>query len=150
MRVAMGDEPAGMVQRGGMAGSTATRELYPADVVISGERIAAVASPVSTRREPPRRSTSTVGPGPVDPYVHIESSNLTVTELARAIVPRGVLSLCEDAHEIANVLGLPGIELFLSEGAAPAAQPAAAGARACSRFRPALETSGHEMDPGHP
>ena len=41
----MGDEPAGMVLRGGMVVSTATRELYPADVVISGERIAAVAAP---------------------------------------------------------------------------------------------------------
>jgi adenine deaminase len=27
-----------------------------------------------------------------------------------------VLSLCEDAHEIANVVGPPGIELFVSEG----------------------------------
>jgi adenine deaminase len=149
MRVAMGGEPADMVLRGGMVVSTAARELYPADVVISGERIAAVASPgeyPSGTAEEVDLDGRFVAPGLVDPHVHIESSNLTVTELARAIVPRGVLSLCEDAHEIANVLGLAGIELFLSEGAAlplnlllrvPGRVPA---------LPARLETSGHEMD----
>jgi adenine deaminase len=149
VRVAMGDEPADLVLRGGMVVSTITRELFPADVVISGERIAAVAAPgeyAAGSGEEVDLGGRFVAPGLIDPHVHIESSNLTLTELARAIVPRGVLSLCEDAHEIANVLGLAGIELFLSEGAAlplnlllrvPGRVPAL----------PAhLETSGHEMD----
>jgi adenine deaminase len=149
VRVALGDEPADLVLRGGTVVSTATRELFPADVVISGERIAAVAAPgeyPGDGAEQVELDGRFVAPGLIDPHVHIESSNLTLTELARAIVPRGVLSLCEDAHEIANVLGLPGIELFIAEGAAlplnlllrvPGRVPAL----------PAhLETSGHEMD----
>jgi adenine deaminase len=149
VRVALGDEPADLVLRGGVVVSVATRELVPADVVISGERIAAVARP-GEHAGPAAESIDLAGrfvaPGLIDPHVHIESSNLTLTELARAIVPRGVLSLCEDAHEIANVLGLPGIDLFVEEARAlplnlllrvPGRVPAL----------PAhLETSGHEMD----
>ena len=148
VRVALGEEPADLVLRGGVVVSVATRELFPADVVIAGERIAAVAAPGGYRsaRTELELDGQFVAPGLIDPHVHIESSNLTLSELARAIVPRGVLSLCEDAHEIANVLGQPGIELFLAEGAGlplnlllrvPGRVPAL----------PAhLETSGHEMD----
>ena len=149
MRVALGDERADLVLRGGTVVSTPTRELFPADIVVSGERIAAVAAPgdyPSDGAEEVDLGGRFVAPGLIDPHVHIESSNLTLTELARAIVPRGVLSLCEDAHEIANVLGLPGIELLVSEGATlplnlllrvPGRVPA---------LPPHLETSGHAMD----
>ncbi|MEE3353705.1 MAG: amidohydrolase family protein, partial [Actinomycetota bacterium] len=58
-----------------------------------------------------------VCPGLVDPHMHIESSNLTLGELARAIVPRGVLVLVADPHEIANVLGMAGIEFLLGQSA---------------------------------
>jgi adenine deaminase len=149
VRVALGDEPADMVLRGGVVVSVATRELVPADVVISGERLAALTRPGEHRTdgaEVVNLDGRFVAPGLIDPHVHIESSNLSLTELARAIVPRGVLSLCEDAHEIANVLGRPGIELFVSEAAdlplnlllrVPGRVPAL----------PAhLETSGHAMD----
>ena len=131
-----------------MVVSTPTRELFPADVVISGERIAAVATPgeyPSGQAEEVDLGGRFVAPGLIDPHVHIESSNLTLTELARAIVPRGVLSLCEDAHEIANVLGLPGIELLVSEGAALPAQPAAA--RAGTRARTACRISRRPATP---
>ena len=118
MQVALGDEPADLVLRGGVVVSVATRELVPADVVISGRRIAAVARPgehTGSAAESIELDGRFVVPGLIDPHMHIESSNLTLTELARAIVPRGVLSLCADAHEIANVLGLPGIDLFVAE-----------------------------------
>ncbi len=149
MRVALGDEQPDLVLRGGMVVSTPTREVFPADVLISGERIAAVATPgeyPSGEAEEVDLGGRFVAPGLIDPHVHMESSNLTLTELARAIVPRGVLSLCEDAHEIANVLGLPGIELLVAEGASlplnlllrvPGRVPA---------LPPHLETSGHSMD----
>ena len=135
--------------RGGTVVSTPTREVFPADVLISGERIAAVATPgeyPSGQAEEFDVAGRFIAPGLIDPHVHIESSNLTLTELARAIVPRGMLSLCEDAHEIANVLGLPGIELLVAEGASlplnlllrvPGRVPA---------LPPHLEKSGHSMD----
>lgn len=54
-----------------------------------------------------------VSPGFIDGHVHIESSMLSTSEFARAVVPRGVTSVITDAHEIANVLGIDGIKYML-------------------------------------
>jgi adenine deaminase len=52
-------------------------------------------------------------PGFIDGHFHIESSMVTVPELARVIVPRGTTSVIADPHEIANVLGYDGIRYML-------------------------------------
>ncbi|NIV57737.1 MAG: amidohydrolase family protein, partial [Actinobacteria bacterium] len=54
-----------------------------------------------------------VCPGLIDAHVHIESSMVTVPEFARAVVPRGTTAVVTDPHEIANVLGVPGIRYML-------------------------------------
>ncbi len=51
-----------------------------------------------------------IAPGFIDGHVHIESSMVSVSEFARAVVPKGVTSVITDAHEIANVLGIDGIK----------------------------------------
>jgi len=56
---------------------------------------------------------SYAAPGFIDGHVHIESSMMSVSEFARAVVPRGVTSVITDAHEIANVLGIDGIKYML-------------------------------------
>lgn len=58
-------------------------------------------------------------PGLLDAHVHVEATLLTPAELARAIVPRGVTTLFADFHEIANVLGRPGIDLLLGQASWP-------------------------------
>ena len=150
IRVALGDEPADAVLTGGRVVNVFTGEIVPADVVMAAGRIAAVGDSrqqlIGPDTEIFEAGGRFVAPGLIDPHMHLESSNITVTELARAIVPRGVLSVCEDAHEIANVLGVPGIDLLVAEAAdlplnfflrVPARVPA----------MPAdLETSGHSMD----
>ena len=150
IQVALGEHPADLVVRGGRVVNVFTRELVRADVVVSGERVAALAQPgdytITDATLVVDAEDRFVAPGLVDPHLHVESCNLTLTELARAIVPRGVLSVCEDPHEIANVLGLPGIELFVTEAAGlplnlylrvPGRVPA---------MPPHLETSGHALD----
>ena len=52
-------------------------------------------------------------PGLIDAHVHIESSQLSPGEFARAIVPHGTTCVIADPHEIANVLGLDGIRYML-------------------------------------
>ena len=49
-------------------------------------------------------------PSYIDGHMHIESTQLTPEELAKAIVPRGTTTIIADPHEIANVCGLYGIE----------------------------------------
>jgi len=56
-----------------------------------------------------------VVPGFIDAHVHIESSMLTPSQFARAVLPRGTTCIFADPHEIANVLGVKGVKLFLDE-----------------------------------
>lgn len=51
-------------------------------------------------------------PGLVDAHVHIESSMLVPEEFARAALRHGVIASVSDPHEIANVLGMQGIEFM--------------------------------------
>ncbi len=56
-----------------------------------------------------------VMPGLCDAHMHVESGMVTVTEFCRAVIPHGTTSMFIDPHEIANVLGLPGVKLMHDE-----------------------------------
>ena len=56
-------------------------------------------------------------PGLVDAHVHIESSMLPPSEFARMAVRHGTLAAVTDPHEIANVLGLAGIDYMIENSA---------------------------------
>ncbi|GAB3172707.1 adenine deaminase [Telluribacter humicola] len=55
-------------------------------------------------------------PGFVDAHVHIESSMLTPAQFARLAVVHGTVATVSDPHEIANVLGIPGVEYMIQDG----------------------------------
>ena len=44
--------------------------------------------------------------------MHLESTLLSPSELARLIVPMGTTAVISDSHEVANVLGAPGIQML--------------------------------------
>jgi len=52
-------------------------------------------------------------PGFVDAHVHIESSMLIPSEFARLAVVHGTVGTISDPHEIANVLGVQGVEFMI-------------------------------------
>jgi len=52
-------------------------------------------------------------PGFVDAHVHIESSMLPPVEFAKLAVTHGTVATVSDPHEIANVMGLEGVEYML-------------------------------------
>lgn len=52
-------------------------------------------------------------PGFIDGHIHIESTMLTPTELAKLCLLCGTTSIVADPHEIANVCGVDGIEYIL-------------------------------------
>lgn len=55
-------------------------------------------------------------PGFVDAHVHIESSMLVPSEFARLAVQHGTVATVSDPHEIANVLGVEGVEYMIENG----------------------------------
>jgi adenine deaminase len=55
-------------------------------------------------------------PGFVDAHIHIESSMLVPSEFARIAVTHGTVATVSDPHEIANVLGVEGVEFMIQNG----------------------------------
>jgi adenine deaminase len=86
------------------------RRIFPAEVVVEGGRIAAIC-------EVPSAPERFLLPGFVDAHVHIESSMLPPAEFARLAVRHGTVATVSDPHEIANVLGLAGVEFMLGNAA---------------------------------
>ena len=52
-------------------------------------------------------------PGFVDAHIHIESSMLVPSEFARMAVRHGTVATVSDPHEIANVLGIEGVNFMI-------------------------------------
>lgn len=86
------------------------RRIFPAAIDIVGGRI--------SRIRPVDHAPADAGfilPGFVDAHVHIESSMLPPSGFARLAVVHGTVATVSDPHEIANVLGLPGVMYMLDD-----------------------------------
>jgi len=83
-------------------------------------------------------------PGFIDAHIHVESSMLTPSEFARMACVHGTVATVSDPHEIANVLGIEGIE-FMLESAATVPLKFCFGAPSCVPAT-AFETSGASID----
>ena len=83
-------------------------------------------------------------PGFVDAHVHVESSMLPPSEFARAAVLHGTVGAVSDPHEIANVLGVDGVDYMLEDGQRVPFR-FAFGAPSCVPATP-FETAGAEID----
>lgn len=117
--VALGNCPADVVIENGRLINVLTAEIEEdMDVAIKGERIALVGDAGHCRGHGTQvidAGGKLLSPGLIDAHFHIESSMLTVTELNRILVPRGVTAIMGDPHEIANVLGIKGLRLLQDE-----------------------------------
>ena len=118
--VAMGRKAATMVIRNGRWVNVHSGEIIPhTDVAIYHSRIAYVgedaAHAIGQETEVVEANGRYLIPGLCDAHMHVESGMVTVTEFARAVIPHGTTSMFIDPHEIANVLGLPGVRLMHDE-----------------------------------
>ena len=82
------------------------RVIFPASIVIKNRKILSI-----TKIE--ERQDTFVLPGFIDAHIHIESSMLIPSEFARLAVLHGTVATVSDPHEIANVLGVKGVEFML-------------------------------------
>ncbi len=64
---------------------------------------------------PVDRSDHFIMPGFVDAHIHVESSMLTPAHFAQAAVVHGTVATVSDPHEIANVLGIDGVDLMIED-----------------------------------
>jgi len=115
LAAARGDAPADLVLANARVINVFTREIAAGDVAILGDRIAAVI-PVGSGGPAGRTidlKGSYLAPGFIDAHMHIESSMLPPSEFASLAVPHGTTGVIADPHEIANVLGLPGIRWMM-------------------------------------
>ncbi len=85
------------------------RRIFPARLVVSEGRITAV-------EEVAGPTEGYLIPGFVDAHVHVESSMLLPSEFARLAVTHGTVATISDPHEIANVLGIEGVDFMVTNG----------------------------------
>jgi adenine deaminase len=121
--VATGRRPADLVVRNGRWVNVHSGEVIPAtDLAIIDGRFAYCGPDASHAIGKDTRVVDAGGrylvPGLCDGHMHVESGMVTVTEFCRAVIPHGTTSMFIDPHEIANVLGLPGVRLMHDEAVA--------------------------------
>lgn len=109
----LGEAPADLVLKGGQVYDLVTGALRVSDVAICGARIVGVDETYAGTREIDVTGKVLV-PGFIDAHLHVESSLVTPQEFERCVLPHGVTTAVCDPHEIANVLGEPGIQYFLT------------------------------------
>ena len=88
--------------------NVSTEETYGAEINIQNGIITCI-KPVN------RDFKGLILPGFIDAHIHIESSMLTPSRFAEVVVPHGTTSVVADPHEIANVLGLKGIDYMVKD-----------------------------------
>ena len=64
-------------------------------------------------REVENTSENYILPGFIDAHIHIESSMLVPSEFAKIAVTHGTVATVSDPHEIANVLGVKGVDFMI-------------------------------------
>lgn len=135
----MASEPPAQILSGNVVDVVA-RKMFAGLVKITDGRIARV-----IEEGPPRPGAPWFAPGFVDAHVHVESSMLPPSEFARVAVTHGTVATVSDPHEIANVLGLPGVHWMIAEAkraackiffGAPSCVPATNFETAGARFGP--------------
>lgn len=85
------------------------RRIFPGEVYVQEGRIREVHE---LARAPKRH----IIPGLVDAHIHIESSMLVPSEFARLATVHGTAATVSDPHEIANVVGMRGVEYMIDNG----------------------------------
>ncbi|GAA3791367.1 adenine deaminase [Corallibacter vietnamensis] len=85
------------------------KQIFKGEITFKDGKIASIA-------EKEHHVNQYIIPGFVDAHIHIESSMLVPSEFARLAVCHGTVATVSDPHEIANVLGVEGVEFMIENG----------------------------------
>lgn len=111
--IARGSKKAELVLKNSNVINVFTNEIIEADVAIEDGTIVGIGH--YEGEEEIDLEGKYLCPGFIDGHVHIESSMVTPSQFAKAIVPRGTTTIIADPHEIANVKGIDGIRYILED-----------------------------------
>jgi adenine deaminase len=142
LAVARGDEPADTLITGGRVFSDATREWIDTSLALADGVIAGWGD--REARETIDVDGAALTPGFVDAHMHLESTKLWIDEFVATVLPAGTTAVAADPHELANVLGVPGI-LALMQAVEPLPFTFAVYASSCVPASP-FESSGATLD----
>ena len=110
--------PAEKVIRGGMLVNVMSSEIYPADIAVYKDMIAAVGD-VEPYIGPDTEVIDATGkylvPGLIDGHIHSECSKLSITSYAKAVVPHGTTSMISGLDEYISVSNLEGLQEIFAE-----------------------------------
>ena len=85
------------------------RKIFSGEVLVENGRISSI-KPIDGEFD------NYILPGFVDAHIHIESSMLVPSEFAKIALTHGTVATVSDPHEIANVLGVKGVEFMIENG----------------------------------
>ena len=111
--VAAGRIPADLVLTNARIVNVHSGEIEEGNVAVCDGRIAGVGAYTEAEYAVDLHGRY-LAPGFMDAHIHLESSLLWATEFARVVVPRGTSVTVSDPHEIANVLGIPGMQALIA------------------------------------
>ena len=111
VRVARGVEPADLVIKNARVFRSLLGDFVEGDIAVDQGHVAGIGS--YEGRDVVDAHGRYAIPGFIDGHVHIESSMLSTSEFARAVVPEGTTAVVTDPHEIANVAGIEGIRYMM-------------------------------------
>ena len=117
--VAMGRQPADTVIKNARLVNVCTGEIIEnISVAVKKGRIALVGDALFTIGNGTQVIDAEgmyLAPAFMDGHAHIESSMLSASEYAKAVIPHGTCGIFFDPHEICNVLGLAGVRHMLDD-----------------------------------
>lgn len=109
--VAAGREKADLVLKNAKYLNVFSNEFLCGDIAVANGLIAGVGK--YDGRTEIDVSGKLVLPGFIDAHIHLESSMVTPAEFAKAVVAHGTTTVITDPHEIANVMGIDGVEYMI-------------------------------------
>lgn len=109
--VAAGREKADLVLKNAKYLNVFSNEFLCGDIAVANGLIAGVGK--YDGKTEIDVSGKLVLPGFIDAHIHLESSMVTPAEFAKAVVAHGTTTAITDPHEIANVLGIDGVEYMI-------------------------------------
>jgi len=110
--VAKGEIPADLLIKNAQVVNVFIGKVFTSNVAIAGKYIAGIGNYQTGKRIIDAQNLYLI-PGLMDAHIHLESTLLTPSAFARAVIPHGTTSIFIDPHEIANVLGIKGINYML-------------------------------------